>query len=79
MQWETATPVGFPVCMRHNDEELQIMHCPGRSHPQMAYLLAPSHHYVDRQKGKGGGDGGVLTPFQCVAWPGLWWGLKDLN
>ena len=19
MQWETATPVGFPVCMRHND------------------------------------------------------------
>ena len=19
MQWETATPVGFPVCVRHND------------------------------------------------------------
>ena len=19
MQWETATPVGFPMCMRHND------------------------------------------------------------
>ena len=23
MQWETATPVGFPVCMRHNDRRLK--------------------------------------------------------
>jgi hypothetical protein len=23
MQWETATPVGFPVCMRHNDCRLK--------------------------------------------------------
>ena len=23
MQWETATPVGFPVCTRHNDCRLK--------------------------------------------------------
>ena len=23
MQWETATPVGFPVCMRHKDCSLK--------------------------------------------------------
>ena len=23
MQWETATPVGFPVCMRHHDFRLK--------------------------------------------------------
>jgi len=23
MQWETATPVGFPVCVRHNDCRLK--------------------------------------------------------
>ena len=26
MQWETATPVGFPVCMRHNDCSLCLGH-----------------------------------------------------
>jgi hypothetical protein len=24
MQWEIAMPVGFPVCMRHNDVMLKI-------------------------------------------------------
>ena len=32
MQWETATPVGFPVCVRHNDCRLKkkgffSLHC----------------------------------------------------
>ena len=45
MQWETATPAGFPVCMRHNDCRLKKTAVPVRIislHPLCTPVCGPA-------------------------------------
>ena len=58
MQWETATPVGFPVCMRHNDCRLKkTAVC--RLKAKMNQRVALHTISVPEREGGGGGGGGI--------------------
>ena len=50
MQWETARPVGFPVCMRHNDCRLK----------KTAVKAEMKQHFADYQHQRGGRDAHFL-------------------